>query len=579
MRGPVLLPALVLALIAFAGCKKTGGDEEQKEGIKKDGKERTSLQSCGDLPDYGGVKSLSAPEGASPASGDVLVRRLPAEPGTLNPVLATDVYEQDVNYYVMEGLLDMDLDTGELKPLLAKSWEVSEDKLTFTYHLRKDVTFHDGHKMTAEDFIYTLDRILDPKVDAPVLRSFFGDCESYKALDDYTVRVKWEKPYFKALSTVGSVPVLPKHILDDGTDFNRHPFGRNPVGTGPYKFVKWDTGQRILVERYDDYWGEAPNVDGVYFKIITEDEVALRVLKKGELDLYLELNPTQWVRQTTSKSFLEKFNKIRYDYPTYNYIGWNLRKPLFQDKRVRHALTMLLDRELIRKEVFKCQATVANGPFYHKGPYADPRIRPFPYDPEKARKLLSEAGWKDTDNDGTLDKDGKEFRFEMAFTSGVPTWEQMSNVYRQDLKKVGIDMEIRKMEWASFLEKVQDWKFDACCMGWGLVSNPDPYQLWHSSQADQKGSSNHVGFKNEKVDELIEKNRREFDRQKRIEYCRQIHRIIHEEQPYTFCVVRKHLTAADKRFHNIVPHNYRPVFDFNEWYVPEELQEHKSMPK
>lgn len=560
---------LVAALIVLGGCTDKGSKPGESSG--KAGGE----SGCSEAAVAGGVNSLPAPPGEEPEYGDMLVRRLDAEPATLNPLTATDAYEQRINSFVMESLLGTDLATGEPEPALAESWEVGDDKVTFTFHMRKNATFHDGTPVTADDVIYSMDRIMDTRVDAPVLRSYYVDCESYEKLDDYTVRVKWKKPYFLALEWAGGAPVMPRHVLDDGTDFNKHPFGRHPVGSGPYKFAEWQTGQKILLERYDGYWGEKPYVDRIYWKIITGDEVALRVMKKGELDFIPRLSPTQWMMQTSSREFLDRFNKLYYDYPTYNYIGWNQRNPLFQDKRVRQSLTMLLNREAVRREIYHCLATIATGPFFPKNGYFDPGIEPWPYDPARAKAQLIEAGWMDTDGDGIIDKDGVPFRFELSFTAGVPEWERLAIIYKEDLKKAGIDMQIRTLEWAVFAENVAQWKFDACAMSWALTSKPDSYQIWHSSQADIPGSSNHVGFKNEEVDRLIELNRAEFDKDKRIEYCRQIHRIMHEEQPYTFNMVRMELSVVDKRFHDVVPYPVRPIFKFDKWYVPKGMQKYQ----
>jgi peptide/nickel transport system substrate-binding protein len=567
----ILASILISAMIACtnsAAPKTKGGDSNPTSGSGAD---------CNKV-EIGGVESVPAPAGEKPDDGDVLVRRMDAEPPTLNPIIANDIPSQDVDIYIFDSLLDLDLQTGEMKPMLAESWQVGEDKVTYTFHLRKDVTFHDGKPMTAEDVIYTLDRVMDPKVDAVSLRSYFGDCESYRKSDDYTIEVKWKKPYFKALEMIGGLPVLPKHVHDDGTDFNQHPANRAPIGAGPYKFVKWDTGQEIRLERYANYYGTKVHFNQVLFKIITNDDSALLVLKKGELDFIERLTRVQWLKQTNSADFIGRFNKVHYDYPTYSYIGWNLRKPLFQDKRVRQALTMLNNRPAMLRDIFYCLGTIQAGPFYYKSPFPDPTLKPLPFDPERAKQLLAEAGWKDRNSEGILTKDGVPFRFELSFTAAVPEWEQMAVMYQQDLKKAGIDMVIRKLEWAVFLENVQDWKFDACAMAWGMDSNPDEYQLWHSSQADLKNSSNHVGFKNPEVDRLIEANRQEFDKNKRIEYNRQIDRIIQDEQPYTFFLSGQHLSAVSNRVHNVIPKPIRPCLNFNEWYVPAALQKNKAVP-
>ncbi len=536
--------------------------------------EKTENNYCPEKLEFPGAmeKVLPAP-GEKPASGDWLIRRLPAEPGTLNPITATDVYAGAVDGLIMETLLDMDLKTQELIPLLAQSWEVSEDKLTFTFHLRKDVRWHDGKPFSADDVIYSFQKIIDPKVDSAHLRLYYIDCIEAKKLDDYTVRFRWKKPYFKALEMLGGMPIVPKHILDDGTDFNKHPFARHPIGTGPYKFLKWETGKRIELVKNPDYWGKPAYFDKIIFKIVTDNTVALQVFKQGELDI-IGLTPIQWLKQTNTKNFLRRANKIYYDYPSYSYIGWNLRREPFNERKVRWAMTMLLNRQSILKNIYYCLGRVVSGPFYINTPYYDPSIKPIPYDPEQAKELLKQAGWIDRDQDGILDKNGKPFRFELLISAGSEYAEKIATIYKEDLKKAGIEMEIRRLEWSVFLQHIQEWKFDACMLGWALDANPDPYQLWHSSMADIKGSSNHIGYKNPEVDRLIEQAREEFDKEKRIQLLHQIHKIIHQDQPYTFLFNSKALVAVDKRIRNIIPYPIRPIFKYTEWFVPEPLQKY-----
>jgi len=534
---------------------------------------------CQNPPDVGGVASVPAPAGEQPSDGDQLIRHLGSEPGTLNYLISTDAEGTEILAFIMESLLDMDLTTGALKPLLAEKWEVSPDNLTFTFHLRHGVKFHNGQPFNADDWMFSMDRVMDPKVDAAPMRADFLDMESYKKIDDYTIVVKWKKPYYNALEAVAGLPILPRLSFQPGEDFNRSPYGRHPIGTGPYRFVEWVTGQRIVIERNPDWWGtEKPHIAGIVNKIITDDNVALQVLKKGELDFMPRLMRPQWLEQTNTPDFLARFNKIHLPYPSYSWIGWNMRRPLFQDKRVRQALTMLLNRDLILEKIFRCIGQMTSGPFYSRTPLYDQSIKPWPFDPARAKTLLAEAGWKDTDGDGVLEKDGVEFRFELSFTSQVPEWQQLAELYQQDLKKAGIAMDIRTLEWAVFSQNVQEWKFDACAMAWAMTAHPDLYTLFHSSQADVPGSQNYVGYKNPEVDRLIEENRGEFDEQKRIEYAHQIHRLIHEDQPYTFLLSSERLTAIDKRFHNVQPKPLRPCFKYDEWYVPAAEQKYLAAP-
>ncbi len=477
-----------------------------------------------------------------------IIAHMGAEPATLNPITATDVYAGNVNDYIYETLLKRDEKTMELVPLLATSWEISEDGLVYTFHLRKGVYWHDGRPFTSKDVIFSYKRIMDPKVDALHLRNYYQDILKVVALDDYTVQFTYRNPYFKALEVCGTMPIVAHHLFKEGEDFNSHPIGRHPVGTGPYVFSKWETGKEIVLTRNPSYWGEKPSIEKIVFKIIPDSTVALQVLKQEGLD-YMGLRPIQWIYQTRGKRFNKHFQKLSYYVPQFSYIGWNLERPFFNDKRVRQAMTMLLDRKTILEKILFGLGTIVSGPFYVNSPDYNKSIDPLPYDPEKARKLLDESGWIDRDGDGIREKDGIPFRFEFLISAGSKFGEQIATILQENLKEVGIQMTIRRLEWAVFIQKIQSRDFDACTLGWSLSWETDPYQIWHSSQI--RGGSNFVGFKNDEVDKIIEEARREFNSLKRRKLYHRLHEILHEEQPYTFLFTTKALVAVHRRFENV----------------------------
>ena len=236
---------------------------------------------------------------------------------------------------------------------------------------------------------------------------------------------------------------------------------------------------------------------------------------------------------------------------------------------VRRALTMLLDRELLVKEVMHGLATVTASTFLPSEPEFNPSIEPWPYDPKQAATLLDQAGWIDTNGNGLRDKNGLEFQFEVALTPDIPTAERLATIYQEQLAAAGIEMSIRQLEWASLLESVHELEFDATLMGWGMVPYPDPYQLWHSSQTVKRGS-NHVGFVNAEADAIMEAARLEFDRDARSKMYQRLQEIIHEEQPVTFTYIPKQLMAVHRRFQNVKVYPYGT--DSMEWWVPQELQ-------
>lgn len=498
-----------------------------------------------------------------------IVMTLQAEPSLLNPLLSTDSYASMVESHVYETLFERDNETLEFKPKLATRWEVSSDKLQYTFYLRRDVRWHDGEPFTADDVLSTFKRIQDPKVDAAVQRQAFRDVEWLEKLDDYTVRFTYKRPYFRGLFVTGGMAILPKHIFNDGHDFNTHPANRKPIGTGPYRFASWETGRKIVVRRNETYWGKKPELTAVVFKIVPDDKVAFQLLKKGGIDL-ASIRSIQWERQTQSESFRQKFEKYRYYLPNYSYIAWNLRRPFFQDRRVRQAMTMLVDRQSILEKQLFSQGKVVTGTTYRFGSDYDDSIEPWPYDPDGAAKLLDDAGWIDHNGDGIRDKDGIPFRFTYLIpsSSGVGVGRSIGLFLREELSKVGIDMNIQQLEWATMLKQLQEHSFDATSLAWALPLDIDLYQLWHSSQAEE--GSNVIGFNHPEVDRLLEEARLEFDADERAALYRRLHRILHEEQPYTFLFTNPALVVISRRFSNV--RAYKIGIDPLEWGVQDQSE-------
>jgi len=490
-----------------------------------------------------------------------LVYHISSEPPTLNRLVHTDAVGAMIGSFIFDSLLEMNNETLEMEPRVVKRWEISSDHLQYTFYLRDDVYWQDGVKMTVDDVIYSYERVQDPKVDSASWRVYFKDVSNVERIDDYTVRFTYRFPYFRALMMLGGLPVVPKHIFDDGTEFNKHPQGRAPIGNGPFKFKEWKTGQHITLVKNENYWGKAPEIDGLVFRIITDSNVALQVLKKGEIDMS-GLRPIQWVRQVATKNFDRRFNKYKYFNPNFSYIAWNQRRPYFKDRRVRTAMTMLVNRKEIVKQLYFDLPEIVVSNFYKFGPAYNNNIQPIQYNPGEAARLLDEAGWVDHDGDGVRDKDGVPFSFTFMST-GSRTSEQISNILRENLKKVGIEMDIAKFEWTVFGKNLHDRAFDATMLAWSIPTESDPYQLWHSTQAEE--GSNFIGFVNKEADQLIEEARREFNVEKRRESYDRFQEIVHYEQPYTFLYISPSLVAIQKRFTNVKV--YKLGVDVREWTV------------
>ena len=505
---------------------------------------------------------------SGPVDGDWLMGRMPNEPGKINPITSTDAYARALEDLIFDSLLDYENETLAKEPRLAESWEIAPDHLTYTFNLRKGVVFSDGAPLTAHDVKFTFDRLMEPTTDSAHLRNYYQDIELCEVVDNHTVRFTCKKPYFKHLTMLGGISVMPRHIYGEG-DINVHPNDRNPVGSGPYVLEGWETGLRMTLARNERYWGEKRHILKRVYKIITEPNAAFQVLERQELD-QMGLTPELYMNRANKPAFQAKFDVHTYYAAGYSYVGWNMRRPLFQDKMVRRALTMLLCRQEILETIYYGLGKLVTGSFFVDGPEYDSSVEPWPFDPQQARQLLEAAGWRDSDRDGLRDKDGAPFRFELLIVANKPETEAMATVYQEELKRAGIEMIIRRLEFNTLIERLDTFNFDSAVMGWSIPRiEADGYQVWHSSQAVEKGS-NFVGFKNAEADQILEQVRLEFDEQKRFALNHRFHAILHEEQPYSFMFCLESLQAVDKRFQNV--RIYPGGLDALEWWVPASLQ-------
>jgi peptide/nickel transport system substrate-binding protein len=513
----------------------------------------------------------------NPFQGDWVIQRIDSDADTLNPITTQTDNGQKIGYpNIFEGMLVIDNYTLKLKPCLAESYEISPDKLTYIFHLRHDVKWQDGEPFTADDVKYTYDKIMDPKVDCAPVRSYFSTIKSCEVLDPYTVRFVATEPYFKTLEVLGTyIMVLPKHILEKGEpDFNKHPFGRHPVGTGPYKFVRWDTGSQIVLERNDNYWGGATDYPKrLVYEIIQEPYIAAQLLKKGEIDAFDQVSPIIWKFDLEHSPSLKNIRQIVYPFPSYYYIGFNLRSPMFSDIRVRHAIDLLMPRDEIIDQVYlKVYASKTSGYDPPSSPTYNAAVPPTPYDPTLALQLLNDAGWKNDHGDGILYKDGQPLSFTLLYGAGSPNAEKAAELIQESLRRSGIDLKLSRLEFGQLIEHVEDWKFDAMLGAWALDINGDPSQLWSSSEADQKKSSNFIGYKSAVADQLIAAGKLEYDDDKRAAIYRQLQQVIHDDYPVCFLFNPRIILLVSDRYQNVKTFVPRPCFDITQWWVPRDQQ-------
>jgi peptide/nickel transport system substrate-binding protein len=565
------------------------------------------------LPGCSPARSTRADNGrvpSTPIDGDWITVRYESDPDTLNPINAATANARNALFgsnwsQVYETLLQYDPANRWMKTkgLLAESYpEISPDHLSYTFTIRDGIQWHDSHPFTAEDVVFSAKAILCPGVDDGVVRSDYADLVGAEILDHRKVRFTVKRPYYQNATQLGALPIVPKHIFDpDGLldsltladiinpknktnpslnkfakQFNQHPNNRSPIGTGPYKFEKWETAQEIVLVKNTDYWGQKAYLDKIVFRIIQDYTAALAALKSGEIDFQPRLSTIQYAQQTSGPAFEQTFAKVRYPYPSYYYIGWNHERLFFKDKRVRQALTMLLDRQQIIDTIRFGLATICStAEFRPESPDFNSRIKAWPYNPRHAAELLDAAGWTDHDGDGLRDKDGVAFRFNFVAASPNPLADQLLPVVKDTFRKAGIEVNIQRLEFAVLVNTLRDHRFDAALGSWVADLESDPYEVWHSSQSADRGS-NFVSFKNAEADTLIERARMEFDAEKRRALYWRLQEILHDEQPYTFLFYPLETAAFDKRFQNVAFVPARPGYDLNTWFVPRAAQRYGS---
>ncbi|MBN1435687.1 MAG: peptide-binding protein [Sedimentisphaerales bacterium] len=511
--------------------------------------------------------------------GDWLVWRLGTDATTLNPILSNDYAASYVLGGIIETLLERDLDTLEWRPLLAESWEVSEDGLEIWFRLRDDIHFSDGHTITADDIVFSLETIKDPCVDAAHLANYYQDIEYVEKINDREVRFHLSQCYFKSLSVCAGLPIIPQHIYqyNNAAEFNNNQ--SDPIGSGPYIFDHWNRASEIVLRRNENYWGQMPHLDRHVFRVIINDTAAIQALRSGDVD-FVDPTPEQFVELSQDEEFSQQFQCLSYWSPgsVIFYTGWNQDTPFFADQRVRLAMTLMIDREAIVQHLLNGLGQVPTGPFSILSPQCDSTIQPWPYDPVRAAQLLDEAGWIDTDGDGIRDKlidtngDGTlervPFSFKYMIVSGVSLHERIVRLVADSAAELGIEVIPDPYEWSVFIGRLNSRDFQAVNLAWGGAVESDPYQVWHSSQI--QGGSNYIGFNNPQADQIIEQARRTLDEDARNQLYHQLHRLLHEEQPYTFIYTRPSPRFIDPRFQNVIIHTLG--LDPDEWFVPFSLQ-------
>jgi peptide/nickel transport system substrate-binding protein len=551
--------------------------------------------------------------------------------GNMNSIINNEATVSDLWGYCNDSLGARSYkDPKVFQPRMATSWIISADGKTFTIKLRKGIKWHDftdpvtkkeyvGIPVTANDFAFYIDTIRNENLPCDPIRNYYKDLDKIEVIDDHNFKVVWKETYFRAIDFTLGLSPLPRQLYrpdpettdeEFAEDMIKNKVARNQIiiGCGAYIFDKYIKGDRIILKLNPEYFGIKPAIETLVFREIKDAEKRFLEFKSGKLDA-IGLTSVQWIKQSKEPDFItitddvnngeslskihdlnkkvalnkskpfgnHKFEKFLYRSFSYSFICWNMRRPILSDKMVRRALTHCVNREKIIKEVFFNLGTLTTGNFVPHSLYYDKSIKPWSFDIDKAKVILKEAGWRDSNNDGIIDKDlngdGKAEPFEFTFLAiqNHPSQTQWVPIIRDDFLKAGINMKVKQAEWSVYTEQIGKFDFDACSFGWRGGIESDPYQIWHSSQADKEDSSNYTGFKDKEADEIIETARKTLNIDKRIALYKRFHQIIHDEQPYTFLYCPNAKVAQNKKFFNAI------VYDLGmsnslQW-IPEKMQQ------
>ena len=442
----------------------------------------------------------------------------------------------------------------ELEKQYEKILQVDEHNPVIVFDLRKDAVFHDGHPFDSGDVLFTYNSIINPKGTSP-RKSDYEPVKTAKILGPHRIKFTYKRLFSPAFGS-WAMGILPEHILNEnklkleaqkrGRDPKKFimrdsDFGRNPVGTGPFKFIEWKSDEVIRLIRNENYWDGAPEYEEYVMRIIPDSLTQEMEFYAGAIDNY-SVQPHQVSRFSEDNKY-QSFSSIGY---FYSYIGYNIRNPLFKDIEIRTALGMAIDIDPIIKYVLYGEGERVTGPYPKITEWYDPDVKPLPYNPEAAIKILNSKGWK-KNSDGWLEKNGKIFEFNFITNSGNLIRKNILTIVQESWRKIGVKCNTQLFEWAVFLKDfVNTLKYDALVLGWSMGIDPDLYQIWHSSQAGPK-QLNFVGYKNTEADRLITRIRKEYDRLKQVKMARELHRIIARDQPYTFLYVTKSTQVLDKK--------------------------------
>lgn len=502
--------------------------------------------------------------------GGTLIDAMTGEPSTLIYMVAGESASAAVTANIFNKLLKYNANL-DLEGELVERWQISSDSKTITFTLKPNLQWADGKPLTSQDVMFTWQAVTNEKTASPYA-SDYQLVKNATAPDPRTFIVTYDQAYAPALDSWAGLQILPKHLLEN-QDLHTTAFARKPIGSHFYQLDKWNSGENIkLSKNPKSVLGEA-NIAQLVTRIIPDNSAQFLELMADNIDS-MGLDPIKYSRIIPSRPELqEKLALYKELGNSYTYMGFNLKHQPFDDLRVRLAINYAIDKQEIIDGVYLGLGINIASPYKPGTRWSNPTLKPYTYDVQKAKTLLKEAGFEDTNGDGILERDGKPFSFEIL-TNQNKEREKSAVLIQRRLREVGIDVQIRAIEWASFISRfIKTGDFDAVILGWGLGLDPDQFNIWHSSQ-QQPGQFNFIGYQNAKVDRLLELGRVELDPNKRMAIYHEFSRVLFEDSPIIYLSAGYGLTAIHKRVKGI----QSPVppagvgYDAHQWYIPESLR-------
>ncbi len=504
-----------------------------------------------------------------PVYGGRLVRGIIGDVTNFIYPLASDQTSHEIAelFYVAPLKYDKNL---KIVPWAAERYEILENGKILRFKLKEGILWDDGVELTSADVEFTYKLMIDPKTPTAYAEDFLL-IKEFKVIDRYSFEVHYEKPMARSLVTWMN-GILPKHALEH-QNLLKTKLAREPLSAGPFRLKEWSAGRRIVLSARDTYFEGRPYLNEIVYRVIPDLSTMFLELKAGHVDM-MELSPVQYLYQTKDDKWDRNYHKFKFLSFSYMYMGYNLQDLKFSDVRVRQALAHAINKEEVVKGALMGLGVPVIGP-YKPGTWVyNDEITDYGYDPETARLLLADAGWKDTDGDGVLDKAGKAFEFTLLTNQGNTQRIKIATIIQSNLLKIGVKVTIRTVEWAAFLKEFIDKRrFEAVILGWNILQDPDIYDVWHSSKI-APGMLNFIGYANEEVDALLERGRSTVNQDDRKRIYFRLQELLHRDQPYCFLAVPYALPIVQARFQGIKLAPQGITYNLTDWWVPQDAQRH-----